>query len=157
MQEVFLLEDVLNVLIQLEGFGNVHYMRLAALTPELEVKKLFNELAKQEKHHQQIYEAYKVKYIQFNSSQLSSEYQDYLRALIQSSIQFLSQENAFNTFEQGFGQAVQLEKETILFLTEIKALLPVEHHVEMDALCLEERRHLQFLMKYKKERQPFEY
>ena len=51
-------------------------------------------------------------------------------------------------FDYGYDLAVSLEKDAILFLIEIKTLMPQAHHETIDTLIEEERAHLKFLYKY---------
>ena len=46
MQEIFSIEDVINVMIELETSGNEHYQSLSKQTQNVELKNLFLNLAK---------------------------------------------------------------------------------------------------------------
>lgn len=149
MQEIFLLEDVLNVLIELENLGSVHYHKMAEMTEDSELKGLFARLSVQELAHKEIYEDYKKQKINFEEQTLLSDYKDYMDALLKNAITFLNTHMNFKDFKDGFEIAVKLEKETLLFLSEIKVILGKAHHEAIDKLMNEERKHLRFLLNYK--------
>ena len=59
MREVFTLEDIFNVMIELETLGNKHYIEMQDMTTDLELKLLFSQLATQELAHKELYTKYK--------------------------------------------------------------------------------------------------
>ena len=58
-QEIFSIEDVINVMIELETCGNEHYLSLSKQTQSEELKNLFLNLANAEQKHKLRYENFK--------------------------------------------------------------------------------------------------
>lgn len=147
MREVFILEDILNGLIALETHGNALYLNLAERAKDLETRNLFGELAAQELRHKEIYTGFKDKLTL--KTEIEDDYRDYLNELIRSNIHLERMDvNAY-----GYGEAleigIQLEKDTILFLSELKTILS-EKKTEIETLVQEEKKHLQHLLKLKR-------
>ena len=68
MREVFTLEDIFNVMIELETLGHKHYVEMQEMTDDYKLKELFSLLATQEFKHKEIYTKYKNMNIAFESS-----------------------------------------------------------------------------------------
>lgn len=151
MQEIFLLEDLLNVLIELEILGNVHYSKMAQETVHVELKKLFERLSKEENVHKEIYLDFRERKINFVSNEVTSEYKEYMDALLKNTLSLLKVEYSFEGFEAGFALAIKLEKETILFLTEMKQIISQAYHEDINQIMDQERQHLKYLLTYKGE------
>ncbi|NDL66614.1 ferritin family protein [Anaerotalea alkaliphila] len=145
MQEVLLYEDILNVLVELEKAGQAHYLQLADKTPDPSLKELFQLLARQEKRHQAIYEDYRKTNVHFKREAVTGEYKAYMDALLQGTMAFLRTEESFTEYARGFDTAVGLEKDTLLFLSELKKLVDPPMHPGIDQLMDEERKHLEYL------------
>lgn len=147
MQELFSLEDVFNVMIELEILGNTHYLEMEKLTNDYQLKELFSGLATQEMAHKELYTRYKNLHISFQSNELNVEYKEYMDALLKSTIGFLKGNPKINSFEQGYEIAIQLEKDTILFLGEIKGIIDPTYYTAIDEVLNQERNHLKALLK----------
>lgn len=150
MKETMTLEDVLDVLIQLEDTGNAHYRLLAGMAGDGELERLFLLLAEQEKKHQSLYEGYRTELVPFTQeASIDSEYRAYVAALLKETLQFLSVSHPVPDLETGLAVAMQLEKDTLLFLSEMKALLGTSAHEGIDRVIEQERRHLAYLSRYR--------
>jgi len=149
MQEIFLLEDLLEVLIELETLGNQHYTKMANLTQNQELKILFKKLANEEGRHKEIYRRYLTDKINLVSTIPTDEYKAYMDSLLKSSISLLKSAGDFEAFEQGYALAILLEKETILFLNEMKQIIAEEYYKDIDNLLSQERQHLRYLLTYR--------
>jgi rubrerythrin len=148
MQEIFLLEDLLNVLIELETLGNTHYTRMVGLTNNHELKKLFEKLAFEENNHKEIYHRYLTERINLISTTATPEYKAYMDSLLKSNLSLLKSSSNFEDFEQGYAIAISLEKETILFLSEIREIISTEYFKDIEYLLTQERQHLSYLLSY---------
>ena len=147
MREVFVLEDILNALITLETHGNALYSNMAEQADDLQTRNLFADLAEQELQHKKIYEGFKTK---FNlKTEIEEDYLDYLRELIRSSIQLERVEVRSYNYGQALAMGIQLEKDTILFLNELKGIL-AERADQIGALVQEEKKHLVRLLELKR-------
>lgn len=149
MRETFSLEDIFNVMIELESLGNKHYNQMQLMTEDLRLKELFGLLAKQEVAHMELYTEYKNKNIAFNATGTDDEYTSYMDALLAGTVRFLKDSSEFKDFDHGFEIAVNLEKDTILFLTELKRVIDPAYYDAMDAIADQERSHLKYLYEYK--------
>lgn len=143
MSEKFILEDLLNGLIELEDTGNKLYTSLSEKTLNEDVSKLFAGLADQEMKHKELYQSYKMSLVP--KEVVDEDYLSYIKVMLQKNIQFLNIIKAPNDYEKSICQAVQLEKDTILFLIEMKKIVQSHHQTEIDEIISEERKHLQYL------------
>ena len=145
MNELFVLEDVLNVLIELETKGNFNYSFMARQTENPKLHDFFEILANQELKHKAIYEGYKQEFVTFEHSQVTQEYKEYMSVLLKNTIRMLEKTADLNDILQSYDMAITLEKDTILLLIEMKHLIPASRHEEIEKLINEERQHLKFL------------
>lgn len=67
MREVFSLEDLFNVMIELESMGSVHYSNMKNMTDNSKLIVLFDKLSKQELAHKELYSRYKTEIVAFSS------------------------------------------------------------------------------------------
>ncbi len=146
MRETFITEDLLNTLIMLETRGNENYMRLAAGARDEKSREMFRTLAVQELKHKAIYEGFKSNLPETEIA--DAEYLAYVGLLLKKQVPIIGNQTVPEDFEEGFQLAVQLEKETIFFLHEVKGLLLPEQREEVDPLIAEERKHLQYLLDF---------
>lgn len=149
MREVFTLEDIFNVMIELETLGYKHYIQMKEMTDDYKLKELFDLLATQESKHKEIYTKYKNMNITFESSKVDQDYQAYIESLLKGTIRFLEASKEINDFEHGFDIAINLEKDTILFLTELRRIIDTSYHEAIDNITDQERNHLKALYTYK--------
>lgn len=147
--ENFLLEDLLNVLIQLEETGQKHYLRMANMATTPKVKDLFELLSKQEGKHKVIYEGYKTAFTNQTLNDVTDEYKAYVKVTLENTIKFLEAHKSIDHIEEGLKTAINLEKDTLLFLNEMKKILGRKKEEEIERLMDEERGHLAFLYNYK--------
>ena len=149
MQEIFLLEDLLDVLIDIEVMGQGHYKDLANQAGDEKLTGLFKALAKQEEAHEKLYKSLKEQYVNFTTSDVDEEYMAYLDALIKDNIDFMTQKKEVMNLEEAFDLAFRLEKDTILFLREAQRHLPVAEHDKIDGLVAQEQSHIVMLRQYR--------
>lgn len=148
MTEMFLLEDLLNLLIELEELGNKHYSKMVEMTENAELKKLFHRLSLEEAKHKEIYLSYKEKKINIVTDVITSEYKAYLDVVLQNTLSFLKGNQSIKDFQEGYTIAIQLEKETLLFLSEMKKIIVKDFHDDIENLMDQERQHLKYLLTY---------
>lgn len=150
MHNIFNIEDLLNVLIELEITGINQYSKMVDLTSDYEVKELLDILSKQELKHKNIYENFKKEIVNYETSEVTQEYTIYLDAMLNQITNFLKK-TSFDTISEAYEMALQLEKETILLLNELKNVFPSKVHKEIDELIAEERKHVVYINKLIKE------
>ncbi|MDF1617635.1 ferritin-like domain-containing protein [Petrocella sp. FN5] len=149
MQEIFLLEDLLDVLIDIEVMGQGHYKDLANKAGEEKLTELFMALAKQEEAHEKLYKSLKEQYVNYTTSDVDEEYRAYLEALINDNIDFMTQKKEVMNLEEAFDLAFRLEKDTILFLREAQKHLPEVEHDKIEGLVAQEQSHIVMLRQYR--------
>jgi len=143
MTEKFILEDLLNALIELETEGAQLYSELSEKVENQKVADLFSLLAKQEVKHKELYQSYKLKLIPRES--VDEDYLSYIKVMLAKNVKFLNTAAAPENLEASVCQSVQLEKDTILFLLEMKKIIEDHHQDEIDQIIDEERKHLRYL------------
>ena len=148
MQEIFSIEDVINVMIELETCGNEHYLSLSKQTQSEELKNLFLNLANAEQKHKLRYENLKKEILNFEHENVSDDYEAYILSLLKQTIRFLNETRNQINVEEGFLLAIQLEKDTILFLMELKSMIGQQFNADMEQIISEERGHLKLLYQY---------
>ncbi|HJO95292.1 MAG TPA: ferritin family protein [Victivallales bacterium] len=142
MSETFILEDLFNILITLEHVGHTVYNDLAERSDDKKIKIIFEDLAHSEKDHEILYSEMKEKYITYESENFDDEYLDYISNLLDST--FTLKENILSSQKSDkeiLNLALQLEKETIMFLREIKLILK-ENDSAINSIIEEEKRHV---------------
>lgn len=149
MREVFALEDIFNVMIELESLGNLHYIKMKELTDVAGLKVLFEKLATQELAHKKLYTNFKKEIVSFNSEKVDDEYKEYMDVLLEQTVKFLNESREIIDFEKGFEISVQLEKDTILFLNEIRSLVDANNYEAIDRIIAQEKSHLKALYQFK--------
>lgn len=147
MRETFVTEDLLNTLITLEIRGNENYSRLATKAHDEKSRELFTLLATQELKHKVIYEGFKSNLPDTETA--DAEYQAYVRLLLEKQVPIIGKQTAAADLNEGIQLAIELEKETIYFLHEVKTLLGHDQADQVEPLIAEERKHLQYLLEYK--------
>jgi len=150
MQGEYILEGMLNALIQMEDAGDVLYKRMSEETEDPEVSRVFSILANQEVHHKHMYESYKG--ILTTKDPVDSVKLEYLDNLIAKTVTFLNEKKIPENIEAAIKRASQFEEDTIEFLSEMKTLIYPKFHSEIDILIEEERKHLDYLSRLTKEK-----
>jgi len=150
MQGEYILEGMLNALIQMEDAGDALYKRMSEETEDPDLSRVFSILANQEAHHKHMYESYKG--ILTAKDQVDSVKLEYLDSLIAKTVSFLNDENIPDNLDAAIQRATQFEEDTIQFLSEMKILIYPKFHSEIDILIEEERKHLDYLMRLRKEK-----
>lgn len=149
MSELFSLEDIFNVMIELEALGNIHYSNMKDMTDNAKLKVLFEQLAKAELAHKELYKKFKKEIINFKHEKVDEEYKEYIAVLLRQTVQFLDESRSVSDFEKGFNISIQLEKDTILFLNEIRSVVESTYYGAIDQVIEQEKSHLKSLYEYK--------
>jgi len=147
--EIFMYEDILNTLIELETRGAALYSKLASTADSLEVQKLMAFLSEQEHQHQLFYEGLKKQIIPHESA--SEEYHDYLEALLDQTYSLLLEaEEEGLVYGLAIKKAKSIEMATLVLLNEFKKMMDTSMTSKIELLMNEERRHLQLLYSLEK-------
>lgn len=151
MAEIFMYEDILNTLIELETRGVALYSKLAAAAGSLEVQKLMAFLSEQEHQHQIFYEGLKKQIIPHEST--SDEYNAYIEALLDQTYSLLLEaEEEGLEYGLAIKKAKSIEMATLVLLNEFKKMMDGTMAPKIELLMNEERRHLQLLYSLEKKK-----
>ncbi len=145
MNELFVLEDLINVLIKLEDMGYENYTHMAKVSNNEQLKKFFSSLAEQERSHSKFYKGIKSEMAKYPTSEIDSEYMRYIDVMLKNAISFLEDKHKPSDIDEAFHMAIVLEKETLLFLNEMKQIIPSDKVSDINKMIEEERRHLKGL------------
>lgn len=156
MASAFQIEDLFNAIIALESIGHRNYKRLSEHTSDFKLKQYFTTLSEMELKHRDIFEKLKGDVVTFPSTVISAEYHQYLQSLLAHTLRFVKlfevqmvNPDVYEDFDLAFDLAVDLEKDAILFLSEMKMLLPNYQAQVLNQLLDEERSHLAYLYAYR--------
>lgn len=141
------LEAVLDLAVWLEKHGRVFYEKAEAVADDPKIKELFAALAVEEGKHcaiyTDLYELYTGK--SAAGDELLGEYGKFIQLLIKEIAGALDFEGA-QTPQELLSRALQFEKNTLLYFNEVKPLFRGKAGALVDAVCREEKRHIQQLM-----------
>jgi rubrerythrin len=146
-QSITSIESVLDLAVWLEKHGQAFYENARDAAAEPELKDLFALLAVEERKHcaiyTDLYQLYTGKTVE--GEQLLGEYGKFIQLLIKEIIQSLELEGVASE-EDLLGRALQFEKDTLLYFLEVKPLFRGKAGSLIEAICREEKRHIQQLM-----------
>lgn len=150
MAEIFLYEDILNTLIDLESRGVALYSKLAKKAETLEVQKLMHFLSEQEHQHQLFYENLKKQIVPHEAT--TDDYHAYIEALLDQTYSLLlDAEEEGLAYSKAIKKAKSIEMATLVLLNEFKKLMSVAMNSKIESLMDEERKHLQLLFSMEKD------
>jgi len=146
-QSITSLESVLDLAVWLEKHGRDFYEKAAAAANDAGVKNLFSELAVEERKHcaiyTDLYQLYTGKTAE--GEELLGEYGKFIQLLIKE-IAGALQFGDVKGEEELINRALQFEKNTLLYFSEVKPLFRGKAGSLIEAVCREEKRHIQQLM-----------
>jgi rubrerythrin len=146
-QSITSLESVLDLAVWLEKHGQDFYEKAHEAATDPALKELFSLLIKEEKKHCAIYsDLYKMHTGKSaEGEELLGEYGKYIQLLIREITRTLSFEGILSR-EELINRALQFEKNTLLYFAEVKPLFRGKAGAMIEAVCREEKRHIQLLM-----------
>ena len=146
-QSITSLESVLDLAVWLEKHGQAFYESASDATSEPGLKETFATLAAEEKKHCAIYtDLYKF-YTgkSAEGEELLGEYGKFIQLLINEITSCLEITPALSQ-EELIDRALQFEKNTLLYFAEVKPLFRGKAGALIEAVCREEKRHIQQLL-----------
>ncbi len=145
---IFNVAELLNIAIRDEETGIAFYDTLAEVSKNPELKEHIKAISRQEAKHAERFRAMLQETGEFKPQErYEGEYESYLQAILESRA-FPSPEQAAQEAKKAASDAdalaiaMRLEKDTLIFLNEIKGLLPRSHGEYVTAVIKEEREHL---------------
>jgi rubrerythrin len=146
------LESVLALAVWLEKHGQNFYERACDTIVDDGLKETFSALAREEGKHcaiyTDLYEVYTGKSTE--GDELLGEYGRFIHLLIKEITDSLSFEEMLSQEELIF-RALQFEKNTLIFFAEVKPLFRGKAGAIIEAICREEKRHIQQLLERKEQ------
>lgn len=149
MREVYVLEDLLNTLMELEIKGFNFYEEYKNNSEDEGVKQLFGELASAEKNHYKYYKELKEKFINTRETPVDEEYKVYVDTLIKNSFFIMGSNFNVKNEKEALDLAERLEKDTIIFMNELERI--IDDKKQFKLILEEEKRHLLKIYLYKNE------
>ena len=147
VQSITSLESVLDLAVWLEKHGQGFYEKAQQQATDAGIKELFGALAAEEGKHcaiySDLYEFYTGKSAE--GEELLGEYGKFIQLLIKEIAGALDFEGAL-TQKELITRALQFEKNTLLFFNEVKPLFRGKAGTIIEAVCREEKKHIQQLM-----------
>lgn len=143
--------DVISTAVEIEKRGHQFYVQASTQATSDRDKEFFAFMAKEESRHEAIFTDMlkRVGGTEIPASATDDEYFDYVHNLIDSHCLFMDdQQEAIKT--NPFKQAMQFEKDTILFFQAVEPLVPQSEQQFIRQCIDEERSHLLLIAKHMK-------
>ena len=140
--------DVISTAVEIEKRGFQFYQQAAEQAQDAQDKDFFTHMSHEERRHEAIFSDIlkRVGGISIPASASDDEYFDYVRSLIDSHCLFMdNQQEALAN--NPFRQAMQFEKDTILFFQAVESLVPQSEQHFIRQCIDEERSHLLMIAK----------
>lgn len=143
--------DVISTAVEIEKRGHQFYVQAAELADDPKDKEFFSFMAKEENRHEAIFSEMlkRVGGTDFPAGSTDDEYFDYVRNLIDSHCLFMDNQKQAIVADP-FRQAMQFEKDTILFFQAVEPLVPESEQKFVRQCIDEERSHLLLIAKQMK-------
>jgi|Deesub1362B_J571_1020462.scaffolds.fasta_scaffold12984_2 rubrerythrin len=153
MAGIFKVNEVVGIAVEIERRGEAFYREMAARAQDHKVRETLDFLAGEEVKHQKFFSDLlaRLEPFQLPPGSDEDEYWAYVNDLIDSHFLF---DDALNrrlvssviSDKEVLHLAMGFEKESILFFTELKSLVPTSEVQTVEACIQEERRHLRKLV-----------
>jgi rubrerythrin len=144
------LESVLDLAVWLEKHGDEFYKKAASGSQDPDIKQLFENLAAEERKHcaiyTDLYEMFTGKSAE--GEELLGEYGRFIQLLINEIALTLDFDGVLEP-DQLIEKALQFEKNTLLYFSEVKPLFRGKAGALIEAVCNEEKRHIQQLIEHR--------
>ncbi len=152
--------EVFDMAIETERNGKAFYEGAAAAATDPEVKKIMAYLADAEHHHEKAFRTMKAQFAETAAAApeaYDGERDEYIVALLHSRM-FKDEAGALRMIhemredQQALDFAIGFEKDTILFMFEMREVLPEGERERIDTLIQQERTHVRLLQEMKMKR-----
>jgi rubrerythrin len=152
MAGIFKVNEVVSIAVEIEKRGEAFYQEMAEKACNDRVKQTLTFLAGEEVKHRKFFAEMlgRLKPLQLPAGSDESEYWAYVNDLIDSHFLFDDQWNqklisSVSSDQEVLHLATGFEKDSILFFTELKSLVPSGEVKTIEACVQEEKRHLRRL------------
>ncbi len=140
--------DAVAAAVEIEKKGHAFYKQVSDKATNPGDKEFFDFMAGEELKHEAIFESMlsRLGGVALPSGSDDDEYLLYVQALIDSHSLFMVNQEA-QALLSPLGQAMQLEKDTLLFFIALEEMVPESERKYVRACAEEERKHLKLLAK----------
>jgi rubrerythrin len=152
MAGIFQVNEVVSIAVEVEKRGEGFYRDMASRARSPKVKEAMEFLAGEEVKHQRVFSQMlsRLSPLKPPAGSLEADYWAYVNDLIDSHFLFdapLGKKlaSSVESDREALHLAMGFEKESILFFTEMKGLVPAEEARAVDGCIQEERKHLRKL------------
>jgi rubrerythrin len=152
MAGIFKVNEVVSIAVEIEKRGEAFYLQMADQAKDPNVKETLAFLAAEERKHQKLFSEIlsKLDPLKMPPGSPESDYWCYVNDLIDSHFLFDSPLNkklaaSVASDREALHLAMGFEKESILFFTEMKGLVPAEHSKAVESCIQAEKAHLRKL------------
>ncbi|MEJ5378501.1 MAG: ferritin family protein [bacterium] len=152
MAGIFKVNEVVSIAVEIEKRGEQFYREMASKAQSSQVKEALEFLSGEEVKHQKIFSQMlsRLTPLKPPAGSLEAEYWAYVNDLIDSHFLFdapLGKKlaSSVTSDKEALHLAMGFEKESILFFTEMKGLVPAEEAKAVEGCIQEERKHLRKL------------
>ncbi len=147
MRSQFQPKDLLETLVKLEQNGQKFYEEMAKkFSDDKKNREFFEFLADQETHHEALYKSLSEKIDK--NQEIDKEYDDEYKAYIQSMIDQIFNFDSSNVGDDPidiYRFSIGIEKDTILFIKEVRTIVPEFEPELIDRVEAEERGHIKLI------------
>lgn len=150
--------EVYEMAIETERSGHAFYEAVAAAATGEDVRKMMHYLAEAERNHEATFRRLRENVGAYSAPETyPGEEQDYINALLQSRV-MPDEETARRVVAemtddlQALDFALGFEKDTILFLYEMREIIAPEEQPQIDKLLQQEKAHVRLLQEFKEKR-----
>jgi len=135
-------KSFLNIFVTMEEQATKHYAELAENAPDDKAKALFERMAKEEKKHKEMYTKLLNKYGDKMEAEFDDEEAEYAELLIKTAVTEKREDDKKKKYGDALKMAEQMERDTLLFVTQMREMYPNVAKKEMKAVLREEKKHL---------------
>jgi rubrerythrin len=152
MSQISIGKEVLEAAIEIEKNGRSFYEALARQDRSKEARDVFARLAVREKEHENTYKEIMNRLGSYNPRpQYAGEHDRYVSQLVSSSIFTAEQARRIlakksMTDIEAIEVGINLEKDSILFYSEVRGMVPGQDQEIVDVITSEEKKHLSELL-----------
>lgn len=140
--------DAVAAAVEIERRGHAFYKSVGEKASEKDDKEFFAFMAQEEKRHEGIFAAMlkRLGSLELPAGSDDAEYLEYVKGLIDSHTLFMPNQEK-RTLEAPLYQAMQFEKDTLIFFLELENMVPDSEKKSVRECADEERSHLRMLLK----------
>lgn len=142
--------DAVAAAMEVERRGYAFYCRMRDQADNPQDRDFFAFMAKEEELHEKIFANMlkRIRGIALPAGSDSEEHLAYVKGLLDHHSLFVP-EQAGRALDSPLGQALQFEKDSLLFFVELEVMVPESEKEHVRACANEERKHILMLMRYR--------